>query len=38
MPTRIDGLTPEQHAKMPAWAQKWIAIGLSTEPADFARF
>jgi len=32
---KITSLTPEQSAQMKSWAEKWIAIGLSTEPADF---
>jgi hypothetical protein len=31
----ITQLTPEQEAQMAPWADKWIKIGLSTEPADF---
>ena len=38
MPKRIDKLTDEQAAQMPAWRDKWIAIGLSTERADRAKF
>ena len=38
MPTRIDKLTPEQEARFGEWRQKWIAVGLSTAPADRARF
>ncbi len=38
MVTRIDALTAEQTARMPEWRDKWIAIGLSTERADRARF
>lgn len=38
MPKRIDKLTAEQEARMPAWRDKWIAIGLSTERADRAKF
>jgi len=37
MPKKITSLTPEQIAQIPAWADKWIKIGLSTEPADFSR-
>jgi hypothetical protein len=32
---KITSLTPEQAEQMPGWADMWIAIGLSTEPADF---
>ena len=32
---RIDKLTPEQTARFAEWSQRWIEIGLSTEPADF---
>jgi len=35
MVTKINSLTPEQEAQIPGWADKWIKIGLSTEPADF---
>ena len=38
MVKRIDALTPEQAAQMGAWAQRWIDIGLSTEPMDLPRF
>lgn len=31
---RIDSLTAEQIAKMAEWRDKWIDIGLSTEPAN----
>lgn len=37
MPQRIDKLTEAQEAKMPAHAEKWIGIGLSTEPANFEK-
>ena len=33
--TKIESLTKAQEDEMPAWANKWIDIGLSTEPADF---
>ena len=32
---KITSLTLEQSAQMKGWADKWIDIGLSTEPADF---
>ena len=32
---KITKLTPAQTARFGEWAEKWIAIGLSTEPADF---
>lgn len=38
MPARVDRLTPEQEAAMSGWADRWIAVGLSTERADFERF
>ncbi len=38
MTRRIDTLTDEQRAQMDAHADKWIAAGWSTEPADFDRF
>jgi hypothetical protein len=38
MVKRIDALTAEQTARMPEWRDRWIAIGLSTERADRARF
>jgi phage baseplate assembly protein W len=31
---RVDKLTEKERAQMAGWAEKWIAIGLSTEPAD----
>ena len=34
MATKITTLTPAQEARMPEWVQKWLAIGLSTEPGD----
>lgn len=34
----VESLTPEQAAAMPGWAEKWISIGLSTEPADREAF
>ncbi len=30
----IKSLTPQQEAKLPAYAQKWLDIGLSTEPCN----
>ncbi len=35
--TRIDKLSDAEKAAMPAWAEKWIKWGLSTEPADHRR-
>lgn len=35
MPTNIEKITEEQTARMPEWVDKWVKIGLSTEPADF---
>lgn len=35
MPKEITELTEEQRAAMPGWVDKWVANGLSTEPADF---
>ena len=32
---RINAITKDQAARFVEWAEKWIAIGLSTEPADF---
>lgn len=37
MPEKITEITPEQTARFDEWAKKWIAIGLSTEPAEFER-
>lgn len=33
----MENLTPEQKAMLPEYRQKWIDIGLSTEPLDFER-
>lgn len=33
--TAIKSLTQEQINQMPGWVDKWVKIGLSTEPADF---
>ena len=38
MATRVDTLTPEQTAQLQQWADRWIGIGLSTDPADFDAF
>ena len=35
MPKKIIKFTPAQIARFDEWAEKWVAIGLSTEPADF---
>lgn len=32
---KLEALTPEQEARIPEWRDKWIAIGHSTEPADW---
>jgi hypothetical protein len=34
MPNRITRLTDQQRAAMKPWAEKWIKIGLSCEPAN----
>ena len=34
-PTKITQITPEQSARFGELVQEWIAIGLSTQPADF---
>jgi hypothetical protein len=34
MATRLDRLTADQEAQLPAIRDKWLAIGLSTERAD----
>lgn len=33
----MNKLTPDQEAMLPEYRQKWIDIGLSTEPLDFER-
>lgn len=38
MPKQIDELTPAQTARMAEWRDKWIQIGLCTDPADRATF
>ena len=35
MPAKITKLTAEQIARMPEWVDRWVKIGLSTDPADF---
>jgi hypothetical protein len=35
MTNKIQELTPEQEAQLQPYADKWIKIGLSTEPLDF---
>jgi len=37
MPAEITELTPAQIARFGEWVEKWTAIALSTEPADFDR-
>ena len=32
---KITKITPEQTARFAEWSKEWIAIGLSTSPADF---
>lgn len=36
--TRVDRLTPEQESRFGEWRDKWISIGLCTEPADRETF
>ena len=33
----IDALTPEQEAKLPYFRDKWITLGLTTEPVDWKK-
>ena len=35
MTAKINKLTQRQITVMPEWFEKWVAVGLSTEPADF---
>src|SRR3990167_2777402 len=35
---RIDCLTTEQKSQMESWVRDWIAIGLSTDRANWAHF
>lgn len=37
MPKRIEKLPDEQRARFSEWRDKWIAIGLSTDRADYER-
>ena len=32
---KITHISDEQKARMPDWVEKWVAIGLSTEPMNF---
>lgn len=34
---KIDSLTPEQEAMLPVYRDRWIGIGLSTEPMNFEK-
>ena len=34
---KIETLTTQQKAMMPAWRDKWVAKGLSTDPVDFEK-
>lgn len=38
MPTKITKLTDIERGQFDSWADKWIPIGLRTEPADRAKF
>ena len=38
MTRRITTLTAEQRARFDEWADRWIDVGLSTDPADRPRF
>jgi hypothetical protein len=33
---KLTELTPEQESRLPGWVERWVDIGLSTEPADWA--
>lgn len=33
--TKVEGLTPEQEACVPAWKEWWTAVSLTTQPGDF---
>ena len=35
MSYQINTITPEQESRFPEWVEKWVNIGLSTEPIDF---
>ena len=35
---RIEKLTPAQEARLDEWRDRWIAVGLKTDPADWPRF
>lgn len=35
--TKINELTAEQKALLPVWRDKWLKIGLSTDPIDQER-
>ena len=32
---KLEKISPEQESRIPEWVEKWVKIGLSTEPADF---
>lgn len=36
--TRIEQLADEERARFTEWADRWIDVGLRTEPADRERF